>query len=223
MDPFTLLMLTKGAGALAGGAQNYSDAAAIFGKTDEERLKALQRREELGALGFTGEEQNRMMRDMLNPIQARERQRSLETRQILGAGDLGASQSAIASLIGSDASERARAGASETFLQQDLIEKRKNEAELLDLKRLKDDESAAKRAAIIDTVSLGLTGEVEAQERKMQFDEELRGQARADAKTAAMLEAARLSGQGRSGTKEVMSEADIQESSELTGFTPGSY
>jgi hypothetical protein len=132
------MALLKGTQAVGQGVTGYMAADATFGESEEDRLKELKRREELGSLGFTGEEQNRIMRDLLNPIQAREAQRSVETRQILGAGDLGASQSAITNMIQADKGEAARAGASETYLQEQMAEKRLQETELRDLQKQKE-------------------------------------------------------------------------------------
>jgi hypothetical protein len=210
MDPFTLMALMKGGEALGQGVSGYMAADATFGESEADRLKELKRREELGTLGFSGEEQNRIMRDLLNPIQAREAQRSLETRQILGAGDLGASQSAIANMIQADKGEAARAGASEEFLQQQMSEKRLQEKELRDLAKAQDAEKAAKQQAIVSALTLGIAGQAETAQRRMLYDEMLSGQAAADAKTAG------------AGTSRALSEEDLAMAYELMGYVPGS-
>lgn len=197
MDPFTLMALLKGTEAVGQGVSGYMAADATFGQSEADRLKELKRREELGTLGYTGEEQNRIMRDLLNPIQAREAQRSLETRQILGAGDLGASQSAIANMIQADKGEAARAGASETYLQQQMAEKRQQEKELRDLAKAQDAEKAAKQAAIVGALTGGIAGQLETQQRKSLFEEM------------------------RYGDKSY-TEEQFDEAMELSGFTPGS-
>jgi hypothetical protein len=197
MDPFTLMALLKGTEAVGQGVSGYMAADATFGESEADRLKELKRREELGTLGFTGEEQNRIMRDLLNPIQAREAQRSVETRQILGAGDLGASQSAIANMIQADKGEAARAGASESYLQQQMAEKRLQETELRDLAKAQDAEKAAKQAAIVSALTGGIAGQVETQQRKSLFEEM------------------------RYGDKGY-TEEQFDEAMELSGFTPGS-
>lgn len=197
MDPFLLSTLLKGAEAVGQGISGYTAAEAAFGKSEEERLKELKRREELGTLGFTGEEQNRIMRDLLNPIQAREAERALQTRSILGAGDLGASQSAIANMIQSDQGEAARATATETYLKQQIDEKRLQEQELRKLQKDQEAAEAAKTQAIIQAVSLGLIGAAKGAQRGEAYQEELFGQA---AKTAG-------EGQPAVATKEEMDEA----------------
>jgi hypothetical protein len=206
MDPFTLMAIMKGAEAVGQGVSGYVAADQAFGKSQEDRLKELQRREELGTLGFSGEEQNRIMRDLLNPIQAREAQRSVETRQILGAGDLGASQSAIANMIQADKGEAARAGATETYLQEQMAEKKRQEEELRGLAKAKDEEKAAKTQAIISALTLGIAGQAETAQRKMAFDEMLGGQAAADAKTAGA---------------PALSEDQMKMAYELMGYIPG--
>ena len=210
MDPFTLMALLKGTEAVGKGVSGYMAADATFGESEADRLKELKRREELGTLGYTGEEQNRIMRDLLNPIQAREAQRSVETRQILGAGDLGASQSAIANMIQADKGEAARAGASEEFLQQQMAEKRLQEKELRDLAKAQEAEKAAKQQAIVGAIFGGVEGLAETGQRKMLYDEMLSGQAAADGKTAG------------AGTERALSEDELSMAYELMGYVPGS-
>lgn len=209
MDPFTLMALMKGVESVGQGVSGYMAADASFGESEADRLKELKRREELGTLGFTGEEQNRIMRDMLNPIQAREAQRSLETRQILGAGDLGASQSAIANMIQADKGEAARAGATESYLQQQMDEKRQQESELRELQKAQDAEKAAKQAAIVSALTGGIAGQAETQQRKALFDEIKYGQPAANAARAA---------QGLPP----LTEAELTEMRELSGYTGSS-
>jgi len=206
MDPFTLMALLKGTQAVGQGVSGYMAADATFGESEADRLKELKRREELGTLGFTGEEQNRIMRDLLNPIQARESQRSLETRQILGAGDLGASQSAIANMIQADKGEEARAGASESYLQQQMAEKRLQETELRDLAKAQEAEKAAKQAAIVGAIFGGVQGMAETAQRKSAYDEMLSGQAAADATGAGA---------------PALTEDQLEYARELMGFVPG--
>lgn len=208
MDPFTLMALLKGTQAVGQGVTGYMEADATFGESEADRLKELQRREELGSLGFTGEEQNRIMRDMLNPIQARERQRAVETRQILGAGDLGASQSAIANMIQADKGEAARAGASETYLQQQMAEKQRQESELRELENAQDAEKAAKQAAIVSALTGGIAGQVETQQRKALFNEIKFGQPAANA------------ARGAAG-QPALTEAELTEMRELMGYNSG--
>lgn len=205
MDPFTLMALTKGAQAIGSGVTDYVAAEQAFGQSQEQRLKELQRREELGALGFTGEEQNRIMRELLNPVQARERQRALETRQILGAGDLGAAQSAIAGMIQADKGEAARAAASETFLQEQMTEKRRQEQELRDLQKAQDAEKAAKTQAVLSALTMGIAGQAETAQRRALYNEMRYGQSSADA---------------AAGGKPLTAE-QFDEAQELMGFIPG--
>lgn len=200
------MAIMKGVESVGQGVSGYMDADASFGKSEADRLKELKRREELGTLGFTGEEQNRIMRDLLNPIQAREAQRSVETRQILGAGDVGASQSAIANMIQADKGEAARAGATESYLQQQMDEKRQQESELRELQKAQDAEKAAKQAAIVSALTGGIAGQAETAQRKMLYDEIKYGQPAANAARAA---------QGLPP----LTEAELTEMRELSGYT----
>lgn len=192
MNPFLMSALLKGAEAVGQGVSDYAAADASFGKSEEQRLKELMRREELGTLGFTGEEQNRIMRDLLNPIQAREAQRAVETRSILGAGDVGAAQSAIANMIQADKGEAARAGATETYLQQQIEEKKLQEKELRALQKAQEAEEAAKTQAIIKALTLGIAGGAEEAQSSTQQNELLYGDAAKAATEGDMNTATRL-------------------------------
>jgi hypothetical protein len=210
MDPFTLLALMKGGEALGQGVSGYMAADATFGKSEADRLKELQRREELGTLGYTDAERQQIMRDMLNPIQARERERALEQRSILGAGDLGAAQSYISGMVQADKSEAARAGASETFLKQQADERKLQEKELRDLQKAQEQEKAAKQQAIVNALFGLAGGTAEVAQRKMLYDEMLTGQSAADAKTAG------------AGNERALSEDELKLAYDLMGYVPGS-
>ena len=205
MDPFTLMALAKGAQSIGTGVTDYVGAEQAFGQSQEERLKELQRREELGTLGYSSEEQNVIMRQLLNPVQARERQRALETRQILGSGDLGASQAAITGMIQADKGEAARAGAAETFLQEQMAEKRLQEKELRDLEKERATAEAAKTQAVLSALTGGIAGQIEVASRRALYNEMKYGQAGADAAI---------------GGKPLSME-DFNEALEAYGFTPG--
>jgi len=206
MDPMTLMAIMKGAQAIGQGVSGYVGAEQAFGKSQEDRLKELQRREELGTLGFTGEEQETIMRDLLNPVQAREAQRAVQTRQLLGAGDLGAAQSSIANLIQGDKEEAARAAASEEYLQLQMTEKRRQEDELRGLEKAKDEEKAAKTQALLSALTLGIAGQAETAQRRGAYNEMLYGQAAADATGA--------------GAPPLSAE-QMEIANELMGFVPG--
>lgn len=218
MDPFSLAALLKGGEFVGKSISGYMDADAAgdaaFVDSEEQRLKELKRREELGTLGFTGEEQNRMMRDLLNPIQAREAQRSLETRQILGAGDLGASQSAITNMIQADKGEAARAGASETYLQEQMAEKRLQETELRDLQKKKEAadiaEEKAKRDVLFGAIGENAPGIGKDLQEGALYRELLGGQPAADASAA----------RGQGG-EPPLTFAQFKETMELIGDIPG--
>jgi len=208
MDPFTLLALLKGGESLAQGVTGYMAADATFGKSEADRMKELQRREELGTLGYTDAERQQIMRDMLNPIQARERERAIEQRGILGAADLGASQSYISNMVQADKGEAERAAAGETYLKQQADERKRQESELRDLQKAQEAEKAAKQQAIVSALFGGLGAAAEVGQRKALYQEMLSGQSAADAKSTAAPNA--------------LSEEELKMAYDLMGYVPGS-
>ena len=82
------LGLATAAAALRAGGQIYSGAQE-FNRDDRERLKQLERQEALGRLGMTQAEQQRAGREVLQPLQAAEREAQQERSAQLAAQDLG--------------------------------------------------------------------------------------------------------------------------------------
>lgn len=203
MDPLTLSLLTAGLGAVAGGTQDYMSANQLFGKTDEARLKELQRREELGTLGYTADEQREIMRSMLNPLQARERERAVETRSLLSGGGGDVTASFISNLIQGDKGEAARAAASEDLLKAQAEERRAQKKEMDDLAKKQESERAAKQEAILGSIFKLGGGVLGAYEQDMLRNEQLLGQLTADAKAAG---------------KPPPTSADVEEAAALRGW-----
>lgn len=130
-------------------AQQYVAADTMFTKDDKKRLEELKRREELGTLGFTEDEKQRIMRNMLAPTQARERDRATEQAALLGASDGGAAASFASNLVQADAAGKARAQASEAYATAQQAERATQKAEKVALQDAKAAEAAAKLNAII--------------------------------------------------------------------------
>lgn len=130
-------------------AQQYVAADTMFTKEDKKRLEELKRREELNTLGFTEDEKQRIMRNMLAPTQARERDRATEQAALLGASDQGAAASFASNLVQADAAGKARAQASEAYATAQQAERATQKAEKVALQDAKAAEAAAKLNAII--------------------------------------------------------------------------
>lgn len=153
MDYMAYIQMINQAAQNAGAAgQQFVAADTMFSKEDKKRLEELKRREELGTLGYTEDEKQRIMRDMLAPTQARERDRATEQAALLGASDQGAAASFASNLVQADAATKARAQASEEYAKAQQAERATQKAEKVALQDAKAAENAAKLNAIIGFV-----------------------------------------------------------------------
>lgn len=153
MDYMAYIQMINQAAQNAGAAgQQYVAADTMFSKEDKKRLEELKRREELGTLGYTEDEKQRIMRDMLAPTQARERDRATEQAALLGASDQGAAASFASNLVQADAATKARAQASEEYAKAQQAERATQKAEKVALQDAKAAENAAKLNALLSFV-----------------------------------------------------------------------
>lgn len=214
MDPATLMMLLQGVKAVGEGVTGFIGADQSFGRSEEARLKALQRGDELGTLGYTDTERERMLRELLNPVQAREYQRDIQNRGLIGASDGSATTGAISSMLAADAAEASRARAGETYLQAQIGEQTRQREELKDLEAAKDAEEKAKTSAILGALTGGLAGVTEAAQRGALQTEMLAGQAIADTRRAGGTDA---------GVTRALTQEQLDDAMGLLNYVPGSY
>ena len=181
MDPATLAMIISAVQAAAQGVGGTIAADKIYSVDDKANQDELQRRAELGTLGFSETEKQEILRGMLNPVQVRERERAVETRNLLGSMDQSAAASNISKLIQSDKGEAARAQVGEKYIEQNIEEKRLQEEQLSDLKKLKLSEDAAIEKAWLDALGVGAEKAAGVYQQDMLNKEEASAQAVADA------------------------------------------
>ena len=181
MDPATLAMIISAVQAAAQGVGGTIAADKIYSVDDKANQDELQRRAELGTLGFSETEKQEILRGMLNPVQVRERERAVETRNLLGSMDQSAAASNISKLIQSDKGEAARAQVGEKYIEQNIEEKRLQEEQLSDLKKLKLSEDAAIEKAWLDALGIGAEKAAGVYQQDMLNKEEASAQAVADA------------------------------------------
>ena len=154
MDPATLAMIIAAVQAAAQGVGGTIAADKIYSVDDKANQDELQRKAELGTLGFSETEKQEILRGMLNPVQVRERERAVETRNLLGSMNQSAAASNISQLIQSDKGEAARAQVGEKYITQNIEEKRLQNEQLSDLKKLKLEEDAAIEKAWLDALGI---------------------------------------------------------------------
>lgn len=153
MDYMAYIQMINQAVQNTGAAgQQFVAADTMFTKEDKKRLEELKRREELGTLGYTEDERQRIMRNMLAPQQARERDRATEQAALLSAGDQGAAASFASNQVQADVAGKARAQASEAYATAQQAERATQKAEKVALQDAKAAETAAKLNAVLSLV-----------------------------------------------------------------------
>lgn len=179
-----LEMINQAVQNTGAAAQQYVAADTMFTKDDKKRLEELKRREELGTLGYTEDEKQRIMRNMLAPQQARERDRATEQAALLSAGDQGAAASFASNLVQADTAGKARAQASENYATAQQAERQVQKDEKVFLQDAKAAETAAKLNALFSF--LGNSSETGTQTaQQLQMNQAMRqGQLSQDARAA---------------------------------------
>jgi hypothetical protein len=160
-DPFTLMAIGMGVGALGKAVGGYMDAASLYTESDKERLEELERMQDLNQLGLTDEEAANMNRAMMDPMQAVGAQRATERRQMAAAGDIGAGSVAKQMLLEEEAEMKGRGEVGKAISSADLEMKKMQEQEIQQLKKQRDLRKTQTTKAILtgtaDIAGQGLT------------------------------------------------------------------
>ena len=130
-------------------ASTIGQAQAGFGRRSQDRLKELQRMEELKALGLSEEEIQTLQRATLDPLRAQQQQRLEQQQALLGATELAGSGQALATMRDMQEKEdRAISEANKAVAMADMKERRAQEAEMRKLEQAADIADAAPGLAL---------------------------------------------------------------------------
>lgn len=130
-------------------ASTMGQARAGFGRNAQDRLKELQRMEELKALGLSEEEIQTLQRATLDPLRAQQQQRLEQQQALLGATELAGSGQALATMRDMQEKEdRAISDANKAVALADMKERRAREAEMRKLEQAQDTAAAASQIAL---------------------------------------------------------------------------
>ena len=176
MEPFTLMAIGLGLSAVAKGVGGAMDAAALHTEADKERLEELERLQDLNQLGLTEEESARMSEAMIDPLQAQQRQRSIERREMAAGADLGAGAVSRQMMLGEEAEQRAMQDVEKQLAATDLQKSQQQKAEIQALKKGADLRKNQMLKAIITGTAEGAGQIIGAKGQTMAF-EEMTGQA----------------------------------------------
>jgi len=186
MEPFTLMAIGLGLGAagkMAGGAM---DAASLHTEADKERLEELERLQDLNQLGLTEEESARMSEAMVDPLQAQQRQRSIERREMAAGADLGAGAVSRQMMLGEESEQRAMADVDKELARADTQRSSEQKAEIAALKKGADLRKNQMLKAIITGTAEGASQIIGAKGQSMAL-EEMTGQGKMSTQQSAMM------------------------------------
>jgi hypothetical protein len=157
LDPVSLAILggLQLAAGAAGGVSNYMKAD-VMSDDEKDRLKQLQREQELGMLGFSPGELQDVRQAVVNPMAAMEKQQQDQLKATMAAQQAGAGDAFRVALGAQESQRRVRAGQEDKVQQQNLIEKQREEQQILQLAAKDKAVEAAKKAAIIEAVTGGI-------------------------------------------------------------------
>ena len=187
MDPFTLMAIGMGVGAVAKGVGGYIEADTIYTEADKDRREELERLQDLNQLGLTDEEMKVMNEQFMDPLQAQNRQRALERRNIAAAADLGAGAVSRQMMQEQEIAGRQIADVEKQLAAADLATKKQQEEELQGLKKAEEIEKSAKLKAIITGTADTTQALTSAYGQKMAFNE-MTGQQNISAQQAQMMQ-----------------------------------
>ena len=180
------------------GISDYQSAGGMMSDYEKEQMKKLQREQELGMLGFNSQEMSDVRQDVVNPIAALQRQQQDNMKATMAGMDAGSGSTFLQALVANEKAQEVQAAAENKIQVMNQAEKQRDEQLLMGLNRTAAAQEAAKRAAIVKAVTLGIGGAAESVAQGQLLSEEMAmGQAQIDADLE--LQQALLSAQGLIG------------------------
>ena len=180
------------------GISDYSSAGGMMSDYEKEQMKKLQREQELGMLGFNSQEMSDVRQDVVNPIAALQRQQQDNMKATMAGMDAGSGSTFLQALVANEKAQEVQAAAENKIQVMNQAEKQRDEQLLMGLNRTAAAQEAAKRAAIVKAVTLGIGGAAESVAQGQLLSEEMAmGQAQIDADLE--LQQALLAAQGLIG------------------------
>jgi len=147
-------LIAAGAGlgkGLTQFGQQRANANAMFGDAQDERLKELQRMEEMNALGLDNAERSALDRQLMSPVQAAQKEQFQRQAAIMGQAD--SSGRGLTSLMQQqERLDATQERVSAQIAMQDIAEARRQEEEMRKLQGAESASDAIKKASIYSLV-----------------------------------------------------------------------
>ena len=164
MEPMTLALLMAGGAAVKGigsGIANYQNASGMMSDYEKEQMLKLQREQEMGLLGFNTKEMGDVRQGIINPINARAREQQDLMKATMAGQDAGSGATFLQSLAANENALQVQAAAEDKIQQLNQVEKQREEQLLMGLQNLEARQTAAKKAAITEAITMGIGGAAE--------------------------------------------------------------
>jgi len=176
MDPLTLALIMGGGKAIQGigqGIASFQQAEGMMSDYEKDRMKQLQRDQELGMLGFNEGELGDLRQGLINPVKAAQREQSDQLKATMAGMDAGAGSTFLTALAAQEQAQQVQAKIEDSIQKMNQQEKMREEQLLMGLSRQASAQEAAKKAAITQAITLGIGGGVETGTQGMLLGEEL--------------------------------------------------
>ena len=105
IDPVTLALIMGGGAAIKGigqGIASFQKAEGMMSDYEKERMKELQREQELGMLGFSDAEMADLRQGVINPVKAIQRQQQDQLKATMAGMDAGAGSTFMQALAANE-------------------------------------------------------------------------------------------------------------------------
>ena len=176
IDPVTLALIMGGGAAIKGigqGIASFQKAEGMMSDYEKERMKELQREQELGMLGFSDAEMADLRQGVINPVKAIQRQQQDQLKATMAGMDAGAGSTFMQALAANEQAQQVQAQAEDKLQKLNQAEKLREEQLLMALNRQAAAQESAKKAAITQAITLGIGGAAETGTQGMLLGEEL--------------------------------------------------
>ena len=171
MDPLTIGLLAASAigKGTAAYAQQRQQANQLFGEKAEDRLRELERMEEMRALGLTSAEESTLQRQMLDSVQAASKEQMIRQQALMGQVDT--SGRGLAELMkAQEREDRQIERASQAVAMADLQRAREMEKEMRSLQDREAASEAARKASFATLLGSGLSAGADAYMQQQAFE-----------------------------------------------------
>lgn len=164
MEPLTMALIMGGSQAIKGigqGISTYQQAQGLMSDEEKDLLRQLKREQDMGILGFSSGEMSEMERQYRNPQQAVALAQADQLKASMGAQGLGPADTFRQAMIMEEQQRIQDAQVADKLAAANLMERQRQEQQLLGLANKQAQQEAMEKAAITQALTMGIGGAVE--------------------------------------------------------------